>query len=249
MRDPLFDYTLRLGDDAFILGQKLSTWCGHAPCLEVDLGLSSLALDLVGQGTDWLELAGRIEGAGRNADALAFQRSSDQFQNCLLVEQANGDFAQTLARQFLFSNWQHLMLEALTGSANKDVAAIAERSVRDVAYHVDFSRDWMVRLGDGACLSHHRLVKSLEMMSRYVDELFIMDDCDEILLDRGIAVDKTALRPEYDARIEAVLQEAGLVAPRPQAPLIGARKVHGDDVRQLEDMHFNLRNNDVRWGF
>ena len=249
MRDPMFDYTLRLGDDAFVLGQKLSTWCGHAPCLEVDLGLSSLALDLVGHGTDWLELAARVEGAGRDADTLAFRRSPDLFQNCLLVEQANGDFAQTLARQFLFSNWQHLMLEALSASSDKAIAGIAGRCVRDVAYHVDFSRDWMIRLGDGACLSHQRLVKSLEMMSRYVDELFVMDAVDDALLSRGISVDKTALRPEYDARIMAVLQEAGLTAPRPQTPLIGKRRVHGEDVRQLEEMQFNTRNGDVRWGF
>ncbi|ESQ75070.1 1,2-phenylacetyl-CoA epoxidase subunit PaaC [Asticcacaulis sp. AC402] len=249
MRDPLFDYTLRLGDDALILGQKLSTWCGHAPCLEVDLGLSSLALDLVGQGTDWLELAGRVEGAGRDADALAFKRTADQFQNCLLVEQANGDFAQTLARQFLFSNWQYLMLEALSAAADKQIAGIAGRSVRDVAYHVDFSRDWMIRLGDGACLSHQRLVKSLEMMSRYVDELFFMDEVDEAMQSRGVGVDKATLRPDYDARIAAVLDEAGLTVPQPQTPLIGKRRVHGDDVRQLEEMQFNTRNGDVRWGF
>lgn len=249
MHDPLFDYVLRLGDDAFVLGRKLSTWSGHAPCHEVDLGLSSLALDLVGQGTDWLDLAGRIEGKGRDADALAFHRAAPDFRNCLLVEQPNGDFAQTLARQFLFSNWQYVVLDALRGSSDAAVATIAERGARDVAYHTEFCHDWMVRLGDATCLSHPRLVKSLEAMSRFVDDLFVMDDVDEVLLDRGVAVDKALLRADFDARVLDVLLEAGLTAPKPQAPLIGHRRVHGDDVRQLEGMHFNSRHDDVRWGF
>lgn len=238
MRNPLFDYTLRLGDDALILGQKLSQWCGHAPCLEVDLGLSSLALDLVGQGTDWLQLAARISDDGRDADTLAFRRDANDFRNCRLVAQPNGDFAQTLARQFLFSNWQLVLLEALRGSSDKMVAEIASRAARDVAYHVDFARDWMIRLGDGACLSHTRLVKSLDDMACYIDELFVMDDVDEMLLDKGIAVDKARLREEYDARIMAVLQDAGLTAPRPQyAP------------SQANEMQFNSREGDRRWGF
>ncbi|MBW8882200.1 MAG: phenylacetate-CoA oxygenase subunit PaaC, partial [Asticcacaulis sp.] len=222
-----------------VLGQKLSQWCGHAPCLEVDLGLSSLALDLVGQGTDWLQLAAKIGQDGRDADTLAFKRDPSDFRNCLLVAQPNGDFAQTLARQFLFSNWQYLMLDALSGSSEKAVANIAERGARDVGYHVDFARDWMIRLGDGACLSHTRLVKSLDDMARYVDELFVMDDVDEILLDRGVAIDKAALRGDYDARIMAVLHDAGLTAPRPQP------KSKSD----MAEMHFNSRSGDVRWGF
>ena len=124
----VFEYALRLGDDALILGQRLSAWCGHAPSLEVDLGLSSLALDLVGQATFWLELAARHDPQGRDADTLAFRRDTHDFHNCLLVEQPNGDFAQTLARQFLFSNWQELLFRELCTSTNATIAAVASGS-------------------------------------------------------------------------------------------------------------------------
>lgn len=245
MRDPLYDYTLRLGDDCLVLGQKLSAWCGHAPSLEVDLGLSNLALDLVGQATSWLELAAKEEGKGRNSDALAFHRKPGEFRNCDLVAQDNGDFAQTLARQFFYSNFQLLYLEALSGSSHKGIAEIAAKSARDVAYHVDFTTDWMIRLGDSACLSHKRLVKSLEHMWAFVDDLFVMTEADHALYIRGIAVDRAALRAEYDARITAVLHEAGLTLPR-------VEKAANDSKRAAErvpEMHFNTRENDVRWGF
>ena len=245
MRDPLYAYTLRLGDDALVLGQKLSAWCGHAPSLEVDLGLSNLALDLVGQATFWLELAVKEEGKGRDADALAFHRQPGEFRNCPLVAQDNGDFAQTLARQFLYSNFQLLYLEALSGSAHKGIADIAAKSARDVAYHVDFTTDWMIRLGDGACLSHKRLVKSLEQMWTFVDSLFAMDDVDRALIAKGIAVDKAALRAEYDARITAVLHDAGLTVPH-------GNIAANDSLRAAAptpEMHFNTREHDVRWGF
>ncbi len=243
MQDSLFEYTLRLGDDALVLGRRLSAWCGHAPSLEVDLGLSNLALDLVGQATDFLDLAARIENRGRDADTLAFRRQPPEFHNCRLVEQDNGDFAQTLARQFLYSNWQFLFLEALSGSADKDLAAIAAKSLRDVAYHVDFTTDWMIRLGDGACLSHQRLVKSLDALWGLTDELFAMDDLDRQLLQRGVAVDKAALRTDYDARITAVLHDAGLTVPA--APRTRDRH----DKAPHAEMHFNSRDHDVRWGF
>ena len=245
MRDPLYDYALRLGDDCLVLGQKLSAWCGHAPSLEVDLGLSNLALDLVGQATFWLELAVKEEGKGRDADALAFHRKPGGFRNCALVAQDNGDFAQTLARQFLYSNFQLLHLEALSGSSHKGIAEIAAKSARDVAYHVDFTTDWMIRLGDGACLSHKRLVKSLEQMWVFVDDLFVMSEVDHALYIRGIAVDKAALRADFDARIIAVLHDAGLTLPR-------VEKAANDSVRAaapVPEMHFNTREHDVRWGF
>ena len=236
MHNPLFTYTLRRGDDALVLGRRLSAWCGHAPSLEVDLGLSNLALDLVGQATDFLDLAARLEDKGRDADTLAFRREPPDTFNCKLVEQPNGDFAQTLARQFLYSNWQYLFLEALSASSNRALADIAARSVRDVAYHVEFAANWMIRLGDGACLSHQRLVKSLEALWGFTDELFQMDDLDRELLTQGIAVDKAALRGDYDARIQATLRDAGLTLPKTPEP-------------KAREMHFNHRQNDLRWGF
>jgi ring-1,2-phenylacetyl-CoA epoxidase subunit PaaC len=244
MRNNLLEYTLRLGDDALILGQRLSAWCGHAPSLEVDLGLSSLALDLIGQATEFLELAAKIDGKGQDADALAFRRDPPEYRNCLLVEQPNGDFAQTLARQFLFSNWQLLVLDALAGSADPQLAAIARKAHHEVESHVEFARTWMVKLGDHACVNHQRLVKSLDQMVRYVDELFQMDEVDDELLARGIAVDKAALRHEYEAQINAVLSEAGLAHPRPKGAVAmnGRRGHHSEHLaHMLADMHLPQR--------
>ena len=245
--DPVLEYTLRLGDDALVLGQRLSAWCGHAPSLEVDLGLSNLALDLVGQATDFLDLAGRIEGKGRDADTLAFRRDPPDFHNCRLVAQPNGDFAQTLARQFLYSNWQFLFLDALTASSHQGLADIAARGVRDVAYHVDFTTEWMIRLGDGACLSHQRLVKSLDALWGLSDELFVMDDIDQTLMTQGIAIDKPALRADYDARVTAVVLDAGLTMPKPAR--IATGKPHNDNIAPAGEMHFKSRESDIRWGF
>jgi len=239
MHAPLFEYTLRLGDDALVLGRNLSAWCGHAPSLEVDLGLSSLALDLVGQASFWFDLAARHDPQGRDADALTFQRAANGFHNCLLVEQPNGDFAQTLARQFLFSNYQQLYLEALSGSSNKAIAEVAAKSARDIAYHVEFADSWMIRLGDGTCLSHQRLVKSLEHMSHFVDELFVMDEVDDALIHTGVSIDKRLLRPEFDARINDVLQQAGLNTPVQKRPVIVGRKSH-------EPHHVGLMLNEMR---
>lgn len=248
-QDATFEYALRVGDDALILGQRLSAWCGHAPSLEVDLGLSSLALDLVGQATFWLELAAKSDARGRDADTLAFRRDAHDFHNCLLVEQPNGDFAQTLARQFLFSNYQLLFLEALKGSSNKAMADIAAKSVSDIAYHVDFTRDWMIRLGDTACVSHQRLVKSLDYMFHFVDELFIMDEADDALLGDGTSVCKASLRPEFDHRVSAVLQEAGLTPPKAKRSVILGRKGHDSEhvALLLHDMQIPPHEADPRW--
>ncbi|MGN6422364.1 MAG: 1,2-phenylacetyl-CoA epoxidase subunit PaaC [Asticcacaulis sp.] len=249
MSSAYFEYALRMGDDALILGQRLSAWCGHAPSLEVDLGLSSLALDLVGQATDWLALAAKHDPQGRSADALAFERDAKDFHNCLLVEQPNGDFAQTLARQFLFSTWQSLLMEALMGSSDKDIADIAARCAPDLSYHVEFAADWMVRLGDGDCLSHKRLVKSLGYMWHFVDELFVMDEVDHALLRAGIAVDKTALHGEFNTRIETVLREAGLREPEGRRAVINGRKGHdGNHVaHMLHEMNIPPQDGELPW--
>src|SRR5688572_22934424 len=146
-RSALFDYVLRLGDDALILGQRLSEWCGHAPSVEVDLSLANMALDLVGQATHFLHYAGQIESKGRDGDALAFHRDVLDFRNCLLVEQPNGDFAQTMARQFLYSTWQKMLFEHLSGSADELIASVAAKAVKEVAYHQELSAEWVIRLG------------------------------------------------------------------------------------------------------
>jgi ring-1,2-phenylacetyl-CoA epoxidase subunit PaaC len=221
--DPAYETALRLGDDALILGQRLGEWCGHAPTLEIDLALANLGLDLIGQAQHFLTYAGELEGAGRDADKLAFHRDVLDFRNCLLVEQPNGDFAQTIARQFLFSTWQELLLAALTESPDAAIAGVARKAVKEVAYHASFACDWVVRLGDGTDESRTRMVEGLGWMWRFTGELFGED---RKASDHGFGVDLAALRPAWDGRIAAVLADAGLERPAPHRPTGGGRDGH-----------------------
>ncbi|HYF21961.1 MAG TPA: 1,2-phenylacetyl-CoA epoxidase subunit PaaC [Caulobacteraceae bacterium] len=222
-REALFTYALRLGDDGLILGQRLSEWCGHAPILEVDLALANIALDLVGQATHFLDYAGQVEGEGRDGDRLAFHRDALDFTNCLLVEQPNGDFARTVARQFLFSTWQALLFEALNGSTDAAIAAVAAKASKEAAYHVRFASEWVVRLGDGTEESRAKMEAGLDWCWRFVDELFQTDAVDAALIPSGIAIDKAALRPAFDAHVARTLGEAGLALPPARRGVLGGR--------------------------
>ncbi|HKR92437.1 1,2-phenylacetyl-CoA epoxidase subunit PaaC [Novosphingobium sp.] len=222
----LFQYLLRLGDDSLILGQRLSEWCGHSPTIEVDLSLSNLGLDLIGQASLLLGYAGEVEGQGRDADRLAFHRDALQFRNCLLVEQPNGDFAQTIARQFLFSTYSLALFEKLTASTDVRIAEIAAKAIKEVAYHADLAADWVVRLGDGTEESRGRMNEGLDWFWRFVDEMFEMDDLERSLADAGIAADKTALRTNFDEKVNSVLAAATLPAPVYPYPVRGGRVGH-----------------------
>ncbi|MGI9170105.1 MAG: 1,2-phenylacetyl-CoA epoxidase subunit PaaC [Caulobacteraceae bacterium] len=220
----LAEYALRLGDDSLILGQRLSAWCGHAPMLEVDLSLTNLALDLVGQARHFLGHAAELRGLGEDADALAFRRDALDFRNSLMVEQPNGDFARTIARQFLFSAWQEPLFDALSASADPALAAIAKKAVKEVAYHARFAGEWVTRLGDGTEESRRRMVEGLDWMWRFTDELFAADALEAELVARGVAADRAILRTPWDQRVGGVLAEAGLEAPAPRRAVLGGRE-------------------------
>jgi ring-1,2-phenylacetyl-CoA epoxidase subunit PaaC len=220
---PLFIYALRLGDDSLILGQRLGEWCGHAPALEVDLSLANVALDQIGQATHFLGLAGDIGGKKRDADALAFRRDAMDFTNCLLVEQPNGDFAQTIARQFLFSHYQALLFAGLAAVKSERFAAIAAKALKEVTYHASLASDWVVRLGDGTEESRARMIAGLDWMWRFADELFAVDDVDAAAIQAGTGIDKGALRAAWDQRIDAVLADATLERPATRRPVLGGR--------------------------
>ncbi|MGH6871491.1 MAG: 1,2-phenylacetyl-CoA epoxidase subunit PaaC [Rhizomicrobium sp.] len=239
----LFDYACRLGDDGLILGQRLSEWCGHAPMLEIDLSLANIGLDLIGQATHLLALAGETEGAGRDADALAFRRDVLDFKNCLLVEQPNGDFARTVVRQVLFSNFQELQYRALQHSTHPTLAAIAAKAVKEVAYHARFANEWLVRLGDGTTESHARAADSLEWLWRYTDELFAVDTTTQALIDDGIAADVRPLRIEWAMRVATVIHDATLKIPEPRRPVHGGRAGHHSEHlgHLLTEMQFLQR--------
>lgn len=222
----LFELALRLGDDSLILGQRLGEWCGHAPTVEVDLSLANIALDLVGQATHFLTIAAEAEGQGRSADDLAFRRDVLDFKNCLLVEQPNGDFAQTMARQFLFSAWQKRLFDGLTACADDRIAAVAAKAVKEVAYHEELAAEWVIRLGDGTDESRARMIDGLDWNWRFVPELFETDEVVTDAVERGLMPDLAAIRVGYDARVRAVLAEAGLEAPADQRPILGGRRGH-----------------------
>jgi ring-1,2-phenylacetyl-CoA epoxidase subunit PaaC len=222
----LFETLLRLGDDSLILGQRLGEWCGHAPSVEVDLSLANMGLDLIGQATHFLDAAGAAEGQGRNGDALAFHRDVLDFRNCLLVEQPNGDFAQTMARQLLFSTWQEMLFDHLEGSADEAIAAIAAKAVKEVRYHAELAAEWAIRLGDGTEESRRRMIDGLDWMWRFVPELFETDEIAREAAARGIGADAGAFRADYDARIAAILAEATLSPPAAQRPILGGRRGH-----------------------
>ncbi|WP_114953857.1 1,2-phenylacetyl-CoA epoxidase subunit PaaC [Sphingosinicella terrae] len=225
-REKLFDYLLRLGDDSLILGQRLSEYCGHAPSVEVDLSLANMALDLIGQATLFLDLAGEVEGKGRDGDALAFHRDVLDFRNCWLVEQPNGDFAQTMARQWLFSTWQKSLFDRLANSRDPRIAEIAAKAVKEVAYHQDLAAEWVIRLGDGTEESRRRMVDGLDWMWRFVPELFEMDGIAAEAVRCGIGVDVAAFRDDYDRRLREVIAGAGLEPPADQRPILGGRRGH-----------------------
>jgi ring-1,2-phenylacetyl-CoA epoxidase subunit PaaC len=225
-RSALFDYVLRLGDDALILGQRLSEWAGHAPSVEVDLSLANIALDLIGQATHFLHYAGQVEGKGRTGDNLAFHRDVLDFRNCLLVEQPNGDFAQTMGRQLLFSTWHKMLLGHLAGSSDELIASVSAKAVKEVAYHQELAAEWVIRLGDGTEESRRRMRDGLDWMWRFIPELFDADAVTATMAGRGIGADPSAFRADYDRIIGEVLTEAKLEAPKDQRPILGGRRGH-----------------------
>lgn len=209
----LFVGLTRLGDNTLILGHRVSEWCGHAPVLEEDIALANMALDLIGQTQLWLGLAAAVEGAGRDADALAFRRDVWDFRNLLLVERPNGDFGQTLMRQFLFDAWHQPMLAALEGSSDARVAEIAAKAGKEVAYHVERSADLVIRLGDGTEESHRRMQAALNALWPYAGEMFLGDEVDARLADAGVMPAPESLRAPWEATVTAVLAEATLARP------------------------------------
>ena len=209
----LFEYLLRLGDNCLILSQRLSEWCGHGPVLEEDIALTNVALDLLGHARFWLSYAGEIERAGRGEDNLASLRDAGDFRNVLLVEQANGDYAVTTARQFYFDVWHRLLLEKLQHSSDARIAEIAAKALKEVTYHVERSGDWVIRLGDGTAESHQRMQSAVDDLWMYTGEVFETDAVDREMEERGIGPDPAGLREPWFDQVRQTLSEATLTLP------------------------------------
>ena len=204
---------LRLGDNALVLGQRLSEQVTLAPELEEELANANFALDYIGQARMFYTYAGELEGAGRDEDDFAFLRDAAEFQNVLLVEQPNGHFGEVVARQFLFESFYVLQLEALARCRNRRIAEIAARSVKEIRYHLRHVSQWLVRLGDGTETSHARMQQAIDDLWRFTGELFETDTADEIFERECNGPDLALLRARWRENVAAALAEATLVTP------------------------------------
>lgn len=213
MDKALFQYLLRLGDTTLILSHRLSEWTGHGPALEEDLAMTNVALDLLGQARLWLTLAGEVEGKARDEDQLAYLRDAPEYRNYLLVERPNGHYGDTMARQFVFDVWHYFLLQGLTQSSDERIAAIAEKSLKEVAYHARRSGDIMVRLGDGTQESHQKMQAAVNDVWRHVGELFVDDDVSRALAERGVSPLHADLLDDWQQHVSTVLAEATLTMP------------------------------------
>ena len=209
----LIDYTLHLADNALVLGHRNSEWTGHGPILEQDIALSNIALDLIGQARNFYQYAARLSNEGVTEDTLAYLRDAWDYRNCLLVEQNNGDWAKTILRLFFFSSYQYYFYQRLQQSGDRDLAAIAEKSYKEVTYHLRWSSEWVIRLGDGTEESRRRMKEALDQLWKFTGELFVPADYEKALAEKGIAADLGAVRPQWEEKVEAVFQQAGLTKP------------------------------------
>jgi ring-1,2-phenylacetyl-CoA epoxidase subunit PaaC len=216
-QEALFEYTLRLADNALILGHRLSEWCGHGPILEQDMALTNMALDFVGQARSLYQYAAQLENKGHTEDDLAYLREIYDYKNLLLLEQPNGDFGQTIARQFLHDAYNFYFYQALVNSKDEQLSAIAQKSLKEITYHLRFSSEWMLRLGDGTELSHQKMQAALTLLWPYTAEFFVADKIDNKLLADGIGVDLLLVKKQWDQKVAAVLSEATLELPETKA--------------------------------
>lgn len=222
--DLRFEYVLRLADDALVLGHRLSEWSSRAPTLEEDIALSNIGLDLVGQARSLYAYAGRLEGNGRDEDALAFGRNANHYLNLQLVERPNGDFAATMARQLFYSTFAELFWSAMKQSKDAELSGIAAKAEKECVYHVRHSAEWVIRLGDGTDESRTRMQREIDEAWMFTGELLTMDEVDRAMIDAGIGVDRGALKPYWDTAINAVLAEATLDRPRDGWMIAGGRR-------------------------
>jgi ring-1,2-phenylacetyl-CoA epoxidase subunit PaaC len=222
---------LRLGDTCLIWSHRLSEWCGHAPVLEEDIALANIALDLLGQARALLTHAGQLDGASVDEDQLAYLREERQFFNVTLAELPRGDFAHAVVRNHWLACWAVQQWQALSHSADEQLAAIAGKALKEARYHREHSADWVVRLGDGSQESHQRMTAAVQALWPYVAELFDSDAIDQQAAQQHIAPSWDSLRQAWLADVSATFIEAQLALP-----LTTAFMSHGKRGRHSEHM-------------
>jgi len=240
LKELLFKYVLTLGDDALILGQRLSQWAYKGPFLEEDIALSNISLDMFGRANLFLEYAATIKGNDDTADDLAFKRNEREFSNHILCEQPNGNFSDTMARQFFLDTFYKLFFEKLAESKDEQLSAIAQKSIKETTYHLRHSSKWIIRLGDGTAESHEKMQSAIDNLWMFTNELFEMNQVDNNMLTQKIGVDCSSIKAEWDQIIDEVLSEATLKRPENTHMTSGGREgIHTEHLGHLlSDMQY-----------
>ena len=243
MNKDLYKYILEIADNCLILGQRLGELCGHGPSLETDIACTNLSLDLLGQVRSYYQYAAKLKGHDASEDTIAFLRTEREYVNVLLVEQPNRDFAYVMARQLLFDVYHLLFLKELQKSHDVTLAAIANKSIKEVSYHLRFSSDWVKRLGDGTEESHNRIQKAFDDLWTYTNELFQATDTTEFMISEGIGVDNRMLREPYYEQLEEILSEATITIPETKYFQKGGKEgIHSEHMGYiLSDLQYMQR--------
>ena len=238
-----YRYALQQGDNSLILAQRLCEWCGHGPVLEQDIALSNIALDLLGQARLWLSYAAELEGRNRTEDDLAFLRDEREFRNVLLVEQPNGHWGATIIRQFLYDTYSFYWYQGLRESADERMAAIAEKAIKETTYHLRFSSEWTIRLGDGTDESRRKMQEALDMLWPYSGELCAPSETDQAAFKLGIAPDLQAVKEKWGQKVREIFEEATLSIPENAYMHVGGKEgLHTEHLGHiLPEMQFLQR--------
>lgn len=212
-KQALIDYTLQLADNALIIGHRNSEWCGHGPILEQDIAISNIALDYIGQARNFYQYAAELSGNGATEDSLAYLRDAIDYKNCLLTELPNGDWAQSSLRQFFFSAYQYFLYQQLQQSADQQLAAIAEKAFKEVTYHLRWSSEWVIRLGDGTEASRQRMLHAINELWSFTGELFEATAYEQQAVNDGYGVTLQDIRSSWMKKLTLVFEEATLPLP------------------------------------
>ncbi|HEV7781500.1 MAG TPA: 1,2-phenylacetyl-CoA epoxidase subunit PaaC [Chitinophagaceae bacterium] len=205
---PLIDYTLHLADTTLILSQRNAEWCGHGPILEQDIAITNISLDLLGQSRNFYQYAASLMGGGTSEDSLAYLRKEREFKNLLLSEQPNGDWGQTILRQYLYSQFQYLLYTQLQNHKDEQIAAITTKALKETTYHVRWSGEWVIRLGNGTTESRQRMLKAIDELWRYTGELF-----EPASYETAAGINVVSLKDDWSKKVKEVFDEATLPVP------------------------------------
>jgi ring-1,2-phenylacetyl-CoA epoxidase subunit PaaC len=241
MDDSLINYTLHLADNSLIMGHRLSEWTGHGPILEQDIALSNIALDLIGQSRNLYQYAAQLKHDGATEDSLAYLREAGEFKNILLVELPNGDWAKTILKLFFFSTYQYYLYRELIRSTDTQLSAIAEKSLKEVTYHLRWSSEWVIRLGDGTDESKSRMENALKELWIYAGEMFIPTDYENEAAKNNIGVDLNTLKKDWEGKVNEIFTEATLSSPQRDWSSVKLKGKEGDHAEHLQDILNDLQ--------